>query len=58
MGVQRGHHVHHEDKPKSSGRTTAPAAPGGPRRDTAESMPGNIDLSQVQDEDTLAWCLC
>jgi Ras-related protein Rab-18 len=53
-----------EDKPKSSGRT-APAsanttAVSGPRRDTAESMPvlGNIDLSQVQDGDTSAGCLC
>jgi Ras-related protein Rab-18 len=44
-----------EDKPKSSGRTTAAAnttAVSGLRRATAESMPGNIDLSQVQDEDT------
>jgi hypothetical protein len=50
-----------EDKPKSSGRTTATAntsAVSGPRRATAESMPGNIDLSQVQDEDTSGGCLC
>ncbi|KAI0271010.1 ras family-domain-containing protein [Russula aff. rugulosa BPL654] len=49
-----------EDKPKSSGRTTAAAntAVSGPRRATAESMPGNIDLSQVQDEDTSGGCLC
>lgn len=48
-----------EEKPKSSGRTAA-AAPttSGPRRDRAESMPGNIDLSQVQDEDTSGGCLC
>ena len=50
-----------EDKPKSSGRTTDAAntaAVSGPHRGTAESMPGNIDLSQVQDEDTSGWCLC
>ena len=50
-----------ENKPKSSGRTTAAAnttAVSGPRRATAESMPGNIDLSQVQDEDTSGGCLC
>ncbi|KAI0263511.1 hypothetical protein BGY98DRAFT_940212 [Russula aff. rugulosa BPL654] len=50
-----------EDKPKSSGRATAAAnttAVSGPRRATAESMPGNIDLSQVQDEDTFGKCLC
>jgi Ras-related protein Rab-18 len=50
-----------EDKLKSSGRTAAPTnttAVSGPRRDTAESMPGNIDLSQVQDEDTSGECLC
>ena len=50
-----------EDKPKSSGRTTAAAnttAVSGSRRATAESMPGNIDLSQVQDEDTSGGCLC
>jgi Ras-related protein Rab-18 len=50
-----------EDKPKSSGRTTAAAnttAVSGPRRATAESMPGNIDLSQVQDEDTSGGCSC
>jgi Ras-related protein Rab-18 len=50
-----------EDKPKSSGRTTAAAnttAVSGPPRATAESMPGNIDLSQVQDEDTSGGCLC
>jgi Ras-related protein Rab-18 len=44
-----------EDMPKSLGRTAASAnttAVSGPRRDTAESMPGSIDLSQVQDEDT------
>ena len=52
-----------EDKPKSSGRPAAAAAAAnttavsGPRRGTAESMPGNIDLSQVQDEDTVG-CLC
>jgi Ras-related protein Rab-18 len=45
-----------EEKPKSSGRTAA--AVSGPRRDTDESMPGNIDLSQVQDEDASAGCLC
>jgi Ras-related protein Rab-18 len=49
-----------EEKPKSSGRTAAAntTTASGPRRDTAESMPGNIDLSQVQDEDTSAGCLC
>ena len=49
-----------EEKPKSSGRTAAAAATttSGPRRDRAESMPGNIDLSQVQDEDTSGGCLC
>ena len=51
-----------EDKPKSSGRTApAPAnttSVSGPRRDTGESVPGNIDLSQVQDGDTSAGCLC
>lgn len=53
-----------EEKPKSSGRTAAAAianttAVSGPRRGTAESMPGNIDLSQVQnDEDTSSGCLC
>ena len=50
-----------EDKPKSSGRTTAAAnttAVSGLRRGTAESMPGNIDLSQVQDEDTSGGCSC
>jgi Ras-related protein Rab-18 len=52
-----------EEKSKSSGRTTAAAnsntiAASGPRRDTAERMPGNIDLSQVQDEDASAGCLC
>jgi Ras-related protein Rab-18 len=38
-----------EDKPKSSGRPAAAntTAVSGPRCDTAESMPGNIDLSQV-----------
>jgi Ras-related protein Rab-18 len=46
-----------EEKPKSSGKTAAAAA-SGPRRDTAESMPGNIDLSQGQDEDESAGCLC
>ena len=45
-----------EEKAKSSGKTAAAAS--GPRRDTAESMPGNIDLSQVQDEDASAGCLC
>jgi Ras-related protein Rab-18 len=49
-----------EDKPKSSRRpdavnTTAICVPRG---DTAESMPGNIDLSQLQDEDTSSGCLC
>lgn len=49
-----------EDKPKSSGRTAAAntTAASGPRRDTAESMPGNIDLSQVQEDDTSEGCLC
>jgi Ras-related protein Rab-18 len=53
-----------EDKPKSSGRTAAASvaanttAVSGPRRNTVESMPGNIDLSQVQEEDTSAGCLC
>lgn len=47
-----------EEKPKSSGRTAAAAAASGPRRDTVESMPGNIDLSRVQDEDESAGCLC
>ena len=50
-----------EDMPKSLGRTAASAnttAVSGPRRDTAESMPGSIDLSQVQDEDTSAGCSC
>ena len=50
-----------EDKPKSSGRTAAAAnttAVSGLRHATAESMPGNIDLSQVQDEDTSGGCLC
>ena len=51
-----------EDKPKSSGKTAAAktntTAASGPRRDTAESMPGNIDLSQVQGEDTSDGCLC
>jgi Ras-related protein Rab-18 len=50
-----------EEKPKSSGRTPAGAnttAGSGPRRGTAESMPGNIDLSQSQDEDTSPGCLC
>ena len=51
-----------EEKPKSSGRTAAAVnttAVSGPRRGTAESMPGNIDLSQVQDdEDTSSGCLC
>ena len=52
----------HEEKSKSSGRTAATAtnttAISGPRRDMAESMPGNIDLSQVQDEDTPGGYLC
>ena len=50
-----------EEKSKSSGRPAAAnttAGVSGPRRDTAESMPGNIDLSQVQDEDTSGGCLC
>lgn len=52
-----------EDKPKSSGRTATAAAANittvsGPRRDTADSMPGNIDLSQTQDDDTSGGCLC
>ena len=50
-----------EDKLKSSGWTAAPAKTttvSGPRRNTAESMPGNIDLSQVQDEVTSEECLC
>jgi Ras-related protein Rab-18 len=50
-----------EEKPKSSGRTAAAnttTTANGPRRDTAESMPGNIDLSQLQDEDTSTGCLC
>jgi len=46
-----------EEKPKSSGRTAVTAA-SEPRRDTAGNMPGNIDLSQVQDEDMSAGCLC
>ncbi|KAI0272817.1 ras-domain-containing protein [Russula aff. rugulosa BPL654] len=44
-----------EDKPKSSGRTTAVARR---QHHRPESMPGNIDLSQVQDEDTSRGCLC
>jgi Ras-related protein Rab-18 len=48
-----------EDKSKSSGRPAAnTTGAGGRRRDTAESMPGNIDLSHAQDEDTSAGCLC
>jgi hypothetical protein len=54
-----------EEKSKSSPRTAA-AAVSGPANTAAatsrpragESMPGNIDLSQVQDEDTSAGCLC
>jgi len=47
-----------EEKPKSSPKATAAAAASGARRDTADSMPGNIDLSSVQDEDTLGGCSC
>ncbi|KAH9987981.1 ras-domain-containing protein [Russula vinacea] len=39
-----------EDKPKSPTNSTGSHAAG--------SMPGNIDLSQVQDEDTSGGCLC
>jgi Ras-related protein Rab-18 len=50
-----------EDKPASSGRPAAATnttAVSGPRRDTVEGIPGNIDLSQVQDKDTSSGCLC
>jgi Ras-related protein Rab-18 len=49
-----------EEKPKSSGRAAAAntTTASGPRRDTIESMPGNIDLSQVQDEDASGGCMC
>jgi len=47
-----------EEKPKSSPRTAAAAAASGARRDAAESMPGNIDLSHVQDEDESGGCSC
>lgn len=50
-----------EDKPKSSPRAAAGAMTR-PTNSTgshaAGSMPGNIDLSQVQDEDTSGGCLC
>jgi Ras-related protein Rab-18 len=52
-----------EDKPKSSPRVAAGAMTG-PTNSTASgshaagSMPGNIDLSQMQEEDTSGGCLC
>jgi len=53
-----------EEKSNSSPRTAAAAVSGSTntiaasRSRAGESMPGNIDLSQVQDEDTSAGCLC
>jgi Ras-related protein Rab-18 len=54
-----------EDKPKSSPRTAAAAATGRANTTVATSgphtdgrMPGNIDLSQLQDEDASAGCSC
>ena len=52
-----------EEEPKSSPRTAAAAASGSANTTVArrpragEFMPGNIDLSHVQDEDT-SGCLC
>jgi Ras-related protein Rab-18 len=48
-----------EDKPKSSPRAAAGIMTG-PTNSTAASgsMPGNIDLSQVQEEDMSGGCLC
>jgi len=48
-----------EEKPKSSSPRAAASRPAnvtGAR--AAESMPGNIDLSQVQDEDESGGCSC
>ncbi len=56
-----------EEKPKSSptGRSAAVGAgaanattTSGTGRDTDERMPGNIDLSYVQNEDTSGGCMC
>jgi Ras-related protein Rab-18 len=47
-----------EDKPKPSSRGGAAAGPRPPGNNT-ESMPGNIDLSQTQDdEDASGICMC
>jgi Ras-related protein Rab-18 len=54
-----------EEKSKSSSPRTAGAAATGRANTTAASgphtdgsMPGNIDLSQLEDEDASAGCLC
>jgi Ras-related protein Rab-18 len=54
-----------EEKSKSSPKSAAGALSGSANTTTGasrsragENMPGNIDLSQVQDEDTSAGCLC
>jgi len=53
-----------DEKPKSSPRTVAGAATGpvnataSSRPHAAGSMPGNIDLSQLQDEDASTGCSC
>ena len=63
-GVQRRRRTHHRyTLAVARGeaqviRKAAATAASGPHRDTAESMPGNIDPSQVQDEDTPTGCLC
>jgi Ras family len=60
MPIRRGvcQDGHGCDRGIQRGRADYRYAVSGPRRDTAESMPGNIDLSQVQDEDTSGECLC
>jgi Ras-related protein Rab-18 len=56
-----------EERPKSSptGRTAAAGASAnttattsGTGHDTDEGMPGNIDLSYVQNKDTSGGCMC
>ena len=53
-----------KEKSKSSPKTAAGITSGSADKTgassshAAESLPGNIDLSQVQDEDTSAGCLC
>ena len=46
-----------KSSPKSAASASANTAAAGRSR-AGEGMPGNIDLSQVQDEDTSAGCLC